>query len=564
MKRRNALPAVVLAGLASSVAAQAPAPRATTPPPAAPAAAAPTVQSGKWPVFVDVLPKSGIAWQRSFGDHDLSNIVEGTGSGACVFDFDGDGRLDIYFPQGRWETTVSDNRGRDLIGRLSNALYRNKGGFEFEDVTAKAGVSGRNFAFGCSAADYDDDGRVDLLVLTYKGPELYHNDANGTFTEVTEKAGLQDTRWSLNGVWLDYDRDGRLDLFVTNYLEYDEGKFRSFYAAAGYPGPLSYNGVASALYHNEGNGTFTDVTKKAGVFNSGGRGMSSVAADLNDDGWIDLYVANDSMENYYYENKRDGTFKDEAVMLGLAFGQNGQGVSSMGPFVADLGGHGSLDILIPDMDYGSLLSKEGGFYSDRIGPSGLAVMCGQYTGWGAVLQDFDNDGYTDVFIANGNAHHEYPEDAVIARNGGKGAFLDVARESGEYFQTKWVGRGATWADFDDDGNVDLLVVDTSGPPHLLRNTGGTGNHWLKVDARVKGGGRAAIGARVTVTSGTRTRFEDVIGVNGYLSQGDARAHFGLGSAEKADLVQVRWPDGTTDEWKDVGADQVLRLEQGRK
>jgi hypothetical protein len=551
MRRRLALATLALLSAVGASSAQ------------APAGAAPT---GKRPVFTDVTANSGITWSRSFGDHEMSNIVEGTGSGACVFDYDGDGTLDVYFPQGRWEKTVSDNRGRDLIDQLKNALYRGKGGFQFEDVTDKAGVAGRNFAFGCSAADYDNDGHVDLIVLTYKGPELYHNDGDGTFTEVTEKAGLADTRWSLNAAWLDYDRDGDLDVFVSNYLEYDEGKFRSFYAAAGYPGPLSYNGVSCALYRNDGDGTFTDVTKAAGVSNPGGRAMSVVAADLDNDGWMDVYVANDSMENYYYENRHDGTFADKALDLGVALGQNGQGVSSMGPAVADLDGDGNLDILIPDMDYGSLLSKQGGFYADLVGRSGLAVICGQYTGWGAVLLDYDNDGYADVLIANGDSHHEYPEGAVLARNDGKGVFVDVARGSGDYFETKWSSRGATWADFDDDGNVDLLIVDTSGPPHLLRNEGGTGNRWLEVDARVEGGRgrRTAIGARVTITAGGRTQFQDVIGVNGYLSQGDTRAHFGLGTAEKADLVRVRWPDGTTDEWRDVKAGQVLRVEPGKK
>jgi hypothetical protein len=520
--------------------------------------------AGKLPTFTDVLPDSGITWKRSFGDHHLSNIVEGTGSGVCVLDYDGDGKLDLYFPQGRWEKTVSDNRGRDLIDQLGNALYRGLGGFRFEDVTEKAGVAGRGFAFGCSAADYDEDGDEDLLVLTYKGPELYRNEGKGTFAEVTEAAGLSDPRWSLSGAWLDYDRDGDLDLFVTNYLEYDEGKFRSFYAAAGYPGPLSYNGVSCALYRNEGNGKFADVTKAAGTHNDGGRGMSAVAADLNNDGWMDVYVANDSMENYYYENEGDGTFAERALELGLALGQNGQGVSSMGPAVADLDGDGELEIMIPDMDYGSLLSKKGGFYQDLIGRSGLGVILGQYTGWGAVLFDYDNDSHPDMFIANGNAHHEYSEDPVLVRNDGKGVFQDVARGAGDYFQVKWVGRGATWADFDDDGNVDLVVVDTSGSPHLLRNGGGTGNRWLKVEARTKGGRRTAIGARVTIVAGASKRFQDVIGVNGYLSQGDTRVHFGLGTAEKADLVEVRWPDGTADEWKDVVPNQVLRVEQGKK
>jgi len=336
----------------------------------------------------------------------------------------------------------------------------------------------------------------------------------------------------------DYDDDGDPDVYVTNY-------------------------GADALYRNDGDGTFTDVTKEAGVFNPGGRAMSSTAADLNNDGLMDLYVANDSMENYSYENRGDGTFEEKSLFLGLALGQHGQGVSSMGPAIAELTGDDNLDILIPDMDYGSFLSKRGDFYDDLVDRSGLAVICGQYTGWGAVVFDSDNDGHLDVFIANGNAHHEYSEDAVLARNDGTGVFTDVARGSGEYFDRKWVGRGATWADFDDDGNVDLVVLSTSGPPQLLRNEGGTGSHWLKVDARVRGGHRAAIGARVTVVTGETRRFQDVIGVNGYLSQGDARPHFGLGPATRVDRVEVRWPDGTKTELRDVPADQVLKVVQGK-
>jgi len=519
--------------------------------------------AGERPVFVEVTAKAGITFERSFGDHELTNIVEGTGSGACVFDYDGDGRLDIYFPNGRWEKTVSDNRGRDLIGKLQNALYRNEGGFSFTDVTEKAGVGGGGFAFGCSAADYDDDGDVDLYVLTYGPNELYRNNGDGTFTDVSAESGLADARWSLNAPWLDYDRDGDLDVFVTNYLEYDEGKFRSYYAAAGYPGPLSYNGVSCALYRNDGEGKFTDVTKEAGVYNPGGRAMSSTAADLNNDGWIDLFVANDSMENYYYENRGDGTFEEKGLLLGLALGQHGQGVSSMGPAVGELTGDDNLDIVIPDMDYGTFLSKTGEFYDDLVDRSGLAVICGQYTGWGAVLFDYDNDGRVDLFIANGNAHHEYSEDAVLARNDGTGRFTDVARGSGDYFDRKWVGRGATWADFDDDGNVDLLVVDTSGRPHLLRNEGEAGHHWLKVDARVADGHRTALGARVTVVTGGARQLQEAIGVNGYLSQGDSRLHFGLGAAVRADLVEVRWPDGTTTTLRDVPADQVVRVVQGK-
>jgi len=513
------------------------------------------------PTFTEVTEEAGIAFTRSFGDHHMTNIVEGTGSGVCVFDYDGDGRLDLYFPNGRWERTINDNRGRDLAGRLTNALYRNEGGWRFTDVTTEAKVGGTGFAFGCSTADYDGDGDVDLYVLGYGPNELYRNDGDGTFTDVSDTSGLADPRWSLNAPWLDYDGDGDLDVFVANYLEYDDGKFRSYYAASGYPGPLSYNGVPCILYRNDGDGTFTDVTKEAGMWSPGGRAMSAVAADLNDDGLMDVYVANDSMENYYYENQGDGTFEEKGLLLGLALGQHGQCVSSMGPTVADVNGDGHPDLLIPDMDYGSLLTKDEGFYVDLIDRSGLALIFGQYTGWGAVLFDYDNDTDLDVFLSTGNAHHEYTEDPVLARNDGSGRFADVGRGSGDYFDGKWVGRGAAWADFDDDGNVDLVVMDTSGPPHLLRNEGGTGNHWLKIDARLPGG-RRAVGARVSVVVGGRTQSRDVIGVNGYLAQGDPRAHFGLGSATTVERVEIRWPDGSVHTSTEVPADQVLTIVQG--
>ena len=517
-------------------------------------AAAPTTTL---PTFSDVAETAGITFQQSFGDLELSNIVEGTGTGVCVFDYDNDGRLDIYFPNGRWTKAVNDNRGRERAGQLRNALYRNEGGWTFSDVTEKAGVAGKGFSFGCSAADYDDDGDVDLYVLAYGPNELYRNNGDGTFTDVSEASGLADPRWSVNAAWLDYDRDGDLDVFVANYLEYDEGRFRSFYAAAGYPGPLSYNGTTSALYRNDGGGRFSDVTKAAGLWRPGGRAMSAVAADLNDDGLADLYVANDAMENDYFENQGDGTFREKGLLLGLALGQNGQGVSSMGPAVGDVNGDQRLDILIPDMDYGSLLTRTGDFYEDRAYASGLAEICGQYIGWGAVLLDYDNDTHPDVFIANGNAHHLYAEDPVLARNDGTGRFVDVARTAGPYFQKKWVGRGATWADFDDDGDIDLVVVELDGRPHLLRNEGGTGHHWLQLDVRTADGRRTAIGARVTVTAGERVQRRDVIAVNGYLSQGDPRVHFGLGDAARAEGVEIRWPDGRTRRLHDVAADQIL-------
>jgi len=254
----------------------------------------------KLPVFTDVTAEAGIRVKHSYGDFRLSNIVEGTGSGAMLFDYDADGWLDIYFLNGCWLREVNDNRGRKLRGRLCNRLYRNNRDGTFTDVTEKAGVGDRGFGCGCSAADFDGDGDLDLYVLNYGANVFYRNNGDGTFSDISQESGLADARWSLSAPWFDYDNDGDLDVYVANYLKYDGGKFRSYYAAAGYPGPLSYRGQPDALYRNNGDGTFTEVTKEAGLHNPDGRAMSATVADLNNDGLLDLYVTNDAMENYYY------------------------------------------------------------------------------------------------------------------------------------------------------------------------------------------------------------------------------------------------------------------------
>jgi len=517
------------------------------------------------PVFTDVTDQAGIHFKQSFGDFELSNIVEGTGSGAMFFDYNGDGRLDIYFPNGRWHKDVSDNRGRQLKGKLRNYLYRNNGDGTFTDVTEEAGVGGgESYGVGCSAADFDGDGDLDLYVLNY-GPNIfYRNNGDGTFTDISQSSGLANPRWSLSAPWFDYDNDGDLDVYVANYLEYDSGKFRSYYAAAGYPGPLSYNGQPDALYRNNGDGTFTDVTKQAGIFQPDGRAMSATVADLDNDGYLDIYVANDAMENYFFRNKGDGTFENKALEMGLAFGEGGQGVSSMGPVAGDVDRDGWLDVYIPDMGYGCLLMNKKEYFEDRTSPSNLAAICGQYTGWGGLLFDYDCDGYLDIFIANGDAHHEYPEEAVLVRNDGTGNFVDVADKSGPYFKQKYVGRGATYGDYDNDGDLDLLVVNLNDRARLLRNDGGNRNNWLIIDAKLPKGKTDAIGARVTVTAGSLVQIQDLIPVKGYLGQVDPRCHFGLGSATKADTVEIRWPDKSTTKLIDVKANQILKVIQNSR
>ena len=508
--------------------------------------------------FTDITKEANITFKHSFGDYDLTNIVEGTGAGPLFFDYNNDGWIDIYFTNGSWNRSVNDSRGRRLRGKLFNALYRNNGDGTFTDVTNEAGVSDPSSSYSSSAADYDGDGDLDLYVQNYGPNVFYRNNGNGTFTDVSKESGLDDARWSLSSPWFDYDGDGDLDVFVANYLEYDDGTFRAYYAAAGYPGPLSYSAQTDALYRNNGDGTFTDVSKEAGITKTNGRAMSSTVADLNNDGWLDIYVANDGTENFYYENLKNGTFEEKGMFLGLAFGEHGQGVSSMGPFVGDINRDGLLDVYIPDMGYSSLLMNQGEFFEDHTTRSKLAITCGQYTGWGGLLIDYDNDGYLDLFVANGAAHHEYLEEDVLMRNLGDGIFQDVSQESGAYFLTEHVGRGSSLADIDNDGDMDILVLNLNDQAKLLRNDGGNRNNWLKVIPVMKAGGLPAYGARITVSTDGMNRIEDLIPVRGYLSQIDARINFGLGKNTEAD-VSIRWSDGSIQELKNVKANQIITV-----
>jgi hypothetical protein len=524
---------------------------------------APVVGQSSPIVFTDVTEEAGITFKHSFGDEDLSNIVEGTGPGVIFLDYNSDDLLDLYFLNGAWKPEINDNRSRSLKGRLSNALYRNNGDGTFTDVTSEAGVGDQGYGMAASPADYDGDGDLDLYVVNYGPNVLYRNNADGTFTDVTAEAGLEEPMWSVSAPWLDYDGDGDLDLYVANYLEYDDGAFRDYYAAQAYPGPLSYKGQQDHLYRNNGDGTFTDVTEEAGLLAPNGRAMSAVAVDLDLDGDQDIYVANDAMSSSFWENDGQGNFSDQAVVQGLAFGEGGQGASSMGPAVGDVDRNGLLDIWIPDMGYGTLLSQyEKGLYADVTARTNLALICGQYTGWGSGLVDFDNDGYLDVFVANGNAHHLYTEEDVLARNEGGVIFEDVARDAGSYFAAKHVGRGAAFGDIDNDGDLDVVVVNLADEPRLLRNDSESPHHWLKVVPLLADGKTVAIGARVTITTGSQQAIQPVHAVSGYLSASDPRAHFGLGSADRVERVEIRWPDGEVQELIGVASNQILEVVQG--
>lgn len=529
------------------------------------ATASATAAEMPWPKFTDVTAAAGIKFKHHVGDLDMSNIAEATGPGCAVFDYDNDGFMDLYFVTGRWHPDISDNRGRQLRGKLKNALYHNNGDGTFTDVTDKAGVGGNDEGYGmaASAADFDNDGYLDLFVCNYGKSILYHNNKDGTFTDVTEKAGVASPGWALAAPWFDYNGDGRLDLFVVHYLDYDKGAFQrtgAYYKADNFPGPLSYPGLPDHLYRNNGDGTFTDVTKEVGLWETTGRGMGAVACDLDGDGAIDIYVTNDAMPNNCWMNDGHGHFVDRATENGTAFGEGGQGVSSMGPFVADVDRNGLLDILVPDMGYSSLmLQVKKGFFMDVTTQSGIAVLSGQYTGWGGLLNDYDNDGYVDLFIANGDPHHLYLEEATLARYDGKGKFIDMTDGSGEFFQKKFVGRGAAFLDFDNDGDLDILMNTVSDVPHLLRNDGGNSRKWLKVVPVRADTGMVAIGATVTVKANGLTMVQPVVAVNGYLTCSDPRPHFGLGDATKAESVEIRWPDGRRQQLENVPANQILKV-----
>ena len=511
------------------------------------------------PQFVDVTASAGISFVHSIGDDELSNIVESSGAGCVFFDYDNDGDLDIYLVNGRYLETVSSARGRHLAGKLKNALYRNNGDATFTDVTEKAGVGDAGFGMAAVAADYDNDGDRDLFVTNYGRDSLYLNNGDGTFTDVTQKAGVGSELWSLGASFFDFDRDGLLDLYVGGYLVFDP-EYRNFYAAEAFPGPLSYRGQKDILYRNKGDGTFEDVTRAAGVYSTKGRAMGVAACDIDDDGDEDLYVANDGMENYLYRNRGNGTFEEIALRTGTAFGQNGEATSAMGPEFGDFDGDGLIDLLVPDMGYGCLYRNTGkGFFEEKSAEMGIAAVLGQYTSWSGNFLDYDHDSVLDVFIVNGDAHHLEPEEDTLFRGKGGRSFVDVSGASGPAFKLKAVGRGSAAGDLDDDGDLDLLVLNLNGPARLYRNDGGNRGNWIMVRTVGTASNRDGIGARVRVKSGGTTQVRDIRSSSGYLSQGDFRAHFGVGKSQKVDRIEVRLPSGRTSTLDNVKVNQVITV-----
>jgi enediyne biosynthesis protein E4 len=521
-------------------------------------ALSPPVAAGKDDLFEDVTAKAGIKFVNQYCDSRIANILESNGAGGVWLDYDGDGFMDLYLVNsGPLEGVTHHAPGTT---REPNRLYRNRGDGTFEDVTEKAGVQGGGYGTAAIAADYDNDGHTDLFVITVGRCILYHNRGNGTFEDATEKAGVANAGGTgIGGAFLDVDNDGNLDLFVANYLTFDPS-YQLYFSADAYPGPLSYKAQFNKLYRNRGNGTFEDVSESAGVQLPGHRAMSVTVLDYNRDGAPDLYVSNDGTPNVLLVNDGKGHFKDMAPQAGVAFNAMGEAAGSMAATIGDCNGDGYEDIFVTRLGYGSLyLGNAKGVYDDHMMASGLGGLTAQFVGWGGCFLDFDNDGDLDILIANGDAHYLVGWESLLLENTGDGKYVDAAEKGGAYFRTKVRARGSAIADFDNDGRMDAIVTTMGDRPFLLHNRDQSGNHWITLDLVGTKSNRDGFGAVVKVTAGGKDLFAESRCAFGFLMQSDRRLHFGLGKTDSIDRITVTWPSRQVQELTNVKPDQILKV-----
>ena len=528
------------------------------------------------PQLVDITRASGIDFSH-LAAPEKKYIVESMSGGVIVIDYDRDGWPDLYFTNA--PTVEMALKGQ----RAKGALYHNNHDGTFTDVTAKAGIASPCFAMGGAVADYDNDGWPDLYVTCLGGNVLYHNNGDGTFTDVTAKAGVADGRWSAGAAFADYDGDGFVDLMVSNYVDFKLNdlpgfgrsptcKFRGIDVQCG---PRGLKGAGDSLFHNNGDGTFTDVSKAAGVDDANGYyGLGVIWSDFNNVGRPDLYVADDSTPNYLYRNMGSGRFKDIGLESGTAVSGDGSEQGSMGVAVADYNHSGRFSIFVTNFadEFNTLYRNDGNFsFTDVSYDAGVALPSLPYVKWGAAFVDLDNDGWPDLFSVNGHVYPQvdttpsgarYREIANLLLNEKDGTFCDAGNLAGPALREPRVSRGLAVADFFNDGNVDLLIENLDGAPTLLRNKGVAGNHWVSFELQGTKSNRLAIGARVTLTAGGMTQMDEVRSGGSYLSQNDLRIHFGLAKSARIDKVEIRWPSGRVEEIRDFAADRFYSVLEG--
>jgi hypothetical protein len=531
------------------------------------------------PFFTQVpASTSGITWKHSNGRSPDYYLPETTGAGCAFIDYDNDGWMDIYLV----------NSGRcdfyDPNPPLRNALYHNNRDGTFTDVTEKAGVPGGGYGMGVAVGDYDGDGFPDLYVTQYGSSILYHNNGNGTFTDVTQKAGLAAPGWASSAVWFDYDNDGRLDLFVCRFVDFSKEKNKFCGNSATneryYCVPRVYDPMPSWLFHNNGDGTFTDVSKESGVAQYPGKAWGVVTCDVNNDGHMDLFVANDTVANFLLLNQGNGKFTDIGTEAGVAYNSEGSPRSGMGVDAADYDGDGWMDLFVANVDremYSLYRNNHDNTFDDQALPTGIGKTTILMSGWGLKFFDFDNDGNLDLFLANGHPDDrvetrdrevQYSEPMLLFRNTGPGSkpgFANVSAAAGPVFKERFAARGMAIGDFDNDGAVDILVAVNNDAPVLLRNTATAGTHWLGIQLVGQKANRDAIGATVTWQAGEFKRHRVKVGGGSYLASHDPRMVLGIGARTKIDWLEVRWPrpSGLVERFYDLPIDRYISITEGK-
>lgn len=521
--------------------------------------------------FTDVTTQSGIAFKH-VASPEKKYIVESMSGGVAFFDYDNDGDLDIYLVNSLTVDLVKSK------GKTKSDLYRNDGNGKFSEVGVKAGVSDIGWGMGVATGDYNNDGFEDLYVTCLGPDHLFKNNGNGTFTDVTAKAGVSDPRWSTGASFVDYDRDGDLDLFVANYVDFDvnnlpefgQGQTCQYKSIPVQCGPRGLKGAGDSLFRNNGNGTFTDVSKQAGVSDPDGfYGLGVMISDFDEDGWIDIFVANDSTPNFHYRNNGDGTFKEIGFTAGTAVNENGSEQGCMGVTAGDYDHDGKMDLFVTNFadEYNTLYHNDGpNSFTDVSYAAKVAAVSLPHVGWGTKFFDYDNDGWVDLFVANGHVYPQLPsyrQPRLLHRNNRDGTFTEVSAEFGAILTENRASRGVAFGDLDNDGDVDLMITDLDGSPQLLRNDNGNANNSILIKTVGVKSNRSGIGARIKVVAGDLTQTDEVRSGDSYISQSDQRLHFGLEKKTKIDLIEVRWPNGTVDKITGVGVNRIITIKEGQ-